>query len=184
MPSSSSPRPQPTAEELAGLAEKYRTLAALRAARDGTAGTGAIDRETLRALSDRFPGALRELDTLGLPELLRRARSAEAAATGAPAEPWMTWIVSFHRGLAAALSIKRTTAAARRNGPPLTTADHERLAEAAARASGLALGVDFVHAVDRPPGGRLTPLLLRTIAHAFGIAPEAVAGALFPPRRR
>jgi hypothetical protein len=103
------PRPTPLpATDLAALASKYAALASLREQRDGTNATPT--RQTLRELSQTFPGCLRELDTLGLPELRRRAAVTAAAAAGGPQEPWMAWILSFHRLLAAALAEKRATA--------------------------------------------------------------------------
>jgi hypothetical protein len=99
------PRPALAADDLARLARKYATLTALRQRRDGTDLLPA--RETLRALAQEFPGCLRELDTLGLPELRRRAEVTAAALDGAPQEPWMAWILAFHARLAAALAEKR-----------------------------------------------------------------------------
>jgi hypothetical protein len=101
----SRPTPDVSPEELGRLARKYSTLAVLRAQRDGTDTTAT--RQTLRALSQDFPGCLRELDILGEAELRRRAEVTRAAAAGGPREPWMAWILSFHWRLAEALAKKR-----------------------------------------------------------------------------
>jgi hypothetical protein len=76
------------------LARKYAALASLRARRDQ--GGAAATRDELRALAAEFPGALRELDTLGPAELARRAAACAAAAAGAAPEPWMAWIAAYH----------------------------------------------------------------------------------------
>jgi hypothetical protein len=82
------------ATPLDALARKYTALVALRARRDR--GGVPATREELRALAGEFPGCLRELDTLGPGELVRRATAVAAAAAGGPCEPWMDWIGSYH----------------------------------------------------------------------------------------
>jgi hypothetical protein len=99
-----------------GLARKYAALAGLRARRD--AGEAPPSREELRALAGEFPGCLRELDTLGRAELVRRAAVAAAAAGGAAPEPWMHWIAAYHAAMAEAL-------AARAGGGPRAKAGPE-----------------------------------------------------------
>jgi hypothetical protein len=89
---------------LDALARKYRALAALRARRDG--GGEPATRGELRALAREFPGCLRELDTLGRPELARRAMAAAAAAAGGAREPWMDWIASYHALMSEALAAR------------------------------------------------------------------------------
>lgn len=75
-----------TPDVLAALLRKYRLLAHWRRAKDlavapsGDA-TDVASPAAMRALAEEFPGALRELDLLGLPELERRAACLEAAAT-------------------------------------------------------------------------------------------------------
>jgi hypothetical protein len=93
-----------TAEGLDALASKYRTLMALRARRD--AGGAPATRDELRALAARFPGCLRELDTLGRDELARRATAAAAAAAGGAREPWMEWIAGYHALMTDALAAR------------------------------------------------------------------------------
>jgi hypothetical protein len=53
------PPSEPTAAELGALADKYAALLRLRTARDG-ADEPTADRRTLRDLSRRYPGCLRE----------------------------------------------------------------------------------------------------------------------------
>jgi hypothetical protein len=96
---------------VAALARKYAALASLRARRDH--GGAAATRDELRALAAEFPGALRELDTLGPAELARRAAACAAAAAGGPREPWMAWIAAYHDLVAETLAAR-----ARRRGQP------------------------------------------------------------------
>jgi hypothetical protein len=170
--SRSTPAPLVTREDLAALASKYAALAALRARREGAGDADGPGRQQLRDLSRAFPGALRELDTLGLPELRRRAGAAAAAAAGGPTEPWMPWILHFHRLLAAALAVKGATGTA--------PAQLQRLAESAA---GEPVTPALVAAFLRPPGGRLAPLVLREVAARFGVPAATVATTLLPSRR-
>jgi hypothetical protein len=140
-----------------GLARKYAALAALRARRDG-AGPPAT-RGELRELAAEFPGCLRELDTLGRDELVRRATlMAAAAAGGVASEPWMHWIAAYHEAMRQAL-------AARAPGPG---------------------GDGQVGKVGRTAGpeGRLNVTILRSLASHFGVPAETIAHTLFPVRRR
>jgi hypothetical protein len=150
--------PTPTLDA-AALARKYAALVALRRRRDG--GGDAAGGGALRALAAEFPGCLRELDTLGLPELERRARACEAAAAaGAPPEPWLAWICGYHELMRAALALRDP-----------------------ARAASVPVDAAFAAAVRSPPHGRLGVLVLRTLAARFDVPAATISSALFPPRR-
>jgi hypothetical protein len=195
--------PPITPTELDDLASKYESLVRLRASRDhdpnggsqtntvnGSNGVNTVNgsngdngqsvRDLLRELSRKFPGSLRELDTLGLLELQRRARVARAAAAGGAREPWMEWILAFHRLTAAALLIKRDDAA-RRRGRPVNEGASRQQAAAVAR---FTLDPPLVAELTRPPGGRLAPVVLRELARRFAVEPRALSETLFPSRRR
>jgi hypothetical protein len=167
--------PSPAAAELLELAEKYRTLAALRAQKDGT--PAQAGRATLRALAARHPGCLRELDTLGGPELDRRARTAEAAAAGGPREPWMAWIWAYHRLMRATLATRRALGRG-----PAAPDQVAALAVEAQRIAGFPLDGGFVPAVAAPPQGRLGVAVLERLGRLFAESPAAIADALFPRR--
>jgi hypothetical protein len=178
----------PGGGDLRALAAKYRQLADLRARRDASQTTG---RETLRALAAEYPGCLRELDTLGLPELMRRARAAEAAAQGGagPGEPepqpqpepqpWLAWIWGYHRLMKATLQVKRAVG---RTGLP-EGEERRRLLEEATRQVGWPLDDDFLDEVAHPPQGRIGVLVLRRLGRVFGRPAAEIARTLFPPRR-
>jgi hypothetical protein len=166
---------QATVEELLALQRKYQALAALRARRDQDAGPSPA-RATLRALAREFPGCLRELDTLGGAELIRRASRLAAAAQGGPREPWMAWISAYHAVMRAALAVKGRTSAPE----PI---DLAALAEEASRIAGVPLDPRFVDEVARPPQGRIGIVVLRALAALFDQPVEVVAAQLFPVRR-
>jgi hypothetical protein len=92
-------RGSPSREDLASLASKYATLSRLRRerARDGKV----AERGVLRALAREFPGSLRELDTVTLEDIERREEALRAASVGGASEPWMAWMVEYHRTMRA-----------------------------------------------------------------------------------
>ena len=175
------PGPVPAPTDLLELAEKYRALAALRARRDaaGEPDRAREARAALRALAERHPGCLRELDTLGGAEIARRAQAAAAAGAGGPGEPWMTWIWAYHRLMRAALAIKRAVG----GGPAPEREQRAALAAEASAAAGWAIDVDFVTAAARPAQGRLGPVVLRRLAALYEVPAAEVSAALFPARR-
>ncbi len=134
MATSQTPAPSgaPTREMLDVLADKYRALLALRTRRDE--GGAPATRAELRGLAARFPGCLRELDTLGRDELARRVATAAAAATGGTREAWMDWIAAYHTLMSDAL-------AARARGEAVDAPDG-RLNVMVLRALGARFGVD------------------------------------------
>jgi hypothetical protein len=158
------------------LARKYAALVELRRRRD--AGGDAAGGNTLRALAAEFPGCLRELDTLGLSELERRAA---AAATDAD-EPWMSWIAAYHALMRGALAVRDPRAANARD-------DARALAAIAAAAAGADAAIArvfdeaFLAAVLTPPGGRVGVVVLRALATRFGVPAATIAATLFPTRR-
>jgi len=171
----------PGADELKDLARKYRTLVALRARRDQQQGDRSdpppLSERTpaavLRSLAREFPGCLRELDTLGAPELARRAACvAEAATAGAARErepepePWIAWIARYHKLMRVALAIRRA-----------------RGAQASEASERVEIDAEFVAEVMAPPDGRLGIVVLRRLARDFGVPAREIAAALFPLRR-
>ena len=157
------------------LARKYATLVELRRRRD--AGGDAAGGGALRALAAEFPGCLRELDTLGLAELERRARTTEVALrepASVSGEPWIAWIAAYHGLMRAALAIRAP-------GPaPRTDAE---LSDLASRAAGIPVDAAFVSHVLAPPSGRLSIVVFRTLSARFAVPAPTIAAALFPVRR-
>jgi hypothetical protein len=150
--------PEAALSDLRALARKYERLAGWRGQRDGGA---SATRDELRALAAEFPGCLRELDTLGAPELARRALACAGAVEGtAAAEPWMAWIAGYH-------DLMRRAFAARDRRARGESGDAD----------------DFERAVLSPPGGRMGVVVLRALAARFGVPAATIAAALFPVRR-
>ena len=172
--------------DLGAMGRKYRTLAELRARRqsgapnsEGGDSQPALARERLRELAREFPGSLRELDTLGAPELQRRAQVIEAAAQGGPREPWLDWIGAYHEMMRAALHIRAAAPAKK-----LLAGDEvARLIEQASVIAAVPLDDNFVHAVRSPPHGRIGVVVLRALAARFDQPADTIARALFPLRR-
>jgi len=159
----------------AALARKYAALVELRRRRD--TGGDPLGGGALRALAAEFPGCLRELDTLGLAELERRAQVTRATTLGAHAEPWMAWIDGYHALMRAALAVRAPTRAGD------TRTDARALAASATSAAGVAVDETFVAAVLAPPHGRVGVVVLRALGARFGVPAAAIAAALFPVRR-
>jgi hypothetical protein len=169
------------AATLAGLARKYATLVELRRRRD--AGGDAAGGGALRALATEFPGCLRELDTLGLAELERRAHATTAAVAGLPREPWMDWIVAYHALLRGGLALRDPARAPPRRDQT-DMAALVAIAGAAAGAGGAALiDASFVADVLAPPGGRVGVVVLRALAAHFDVPATTISATLFPARR-
>lgn len=159
------------------LAWKYRVLVALRRAR--ARGEALPERAVFVSLAQRFPGALRELDTLVLSEMEARAEALERAAVEPDAfEPWMGWLHDYHAWMRAALAVRA------RLGRRCVVDDERavRLAEEVGRAMGVPVDSSFVQAVMDPPGGRMVPVVLARVAGVHGTDVEAVRAVLFPPR--
>ncbi|MBC8132961.1 MAG: hypothetical protein H7X95_08280 [Deltaproteobacteria bacterium] len=202
-----------TPADRAALLRKYRILAAWRRLKDESAmneGEGhgdtsgrridgdpgnqsATTRGELRALSQEFPGALRELDVLGLTEILRRIdclseqAGDEEASPHVPGrdehdhdhDPWMTWIVAYHALMRAVLVIKRKAGRARHS----SAASVAQALATIRTTSGLSLDESFVHAVIHPPAGRLGIVVLTALATHFQVPAMEISRTLFPPRR-
>lgn len=170
-------------DDRAALLRKYRLLAGWRRVRDAGVGEGP-DRAALRALSQEFPGALRELDVLGQAELQRRievlAGGAASASSDGSEHPWIPWIVAYHRLMRAALVAKRAAGRARRL--PRAALD-EVLAAAGTGAGDALIDEAFVHAAAHPQGGRVGVVVLRALGRHFGVPAARISVTLFPPRR-
>jgi hypothetical protein len=164
--------PEVTAAARTALARKYSALVTLRERRDagGDPGGGGA----LRALAAEFPGCLRELDTLGLPELRRRA--VACAASAAHPEPWMAWIAAYH-------ALMRGALRARDERLRVPNARSDALARAATAAAGIAIDESLLAALLAPPGGRTGVAVLRALVARFDTPAVTIAAALFPARR-
>ena len=180
------PAVPPSSAELLRLAAKYQALGELR--RERARGAALPERAVFKALARELPGCLKELDTLPLEEIDARAAALAEAAQGGPILDWMAWLAGYHALQRAALRIRiRSTRPTRSTRSTQSrTVDEARatiLAEDAAAHSGAAIDPAFVHAVMRPPGGRINPVVFARLAHLHGATAATIKRALFPHAR-
>jgi hypothetical protein len=161
------------------LRDKYLELQRLRVEHE--AGDREDPRPRLRALSARFPGALRELDELPMEQIAARLATLQAVLARTEAAPaWVALQLGYHGWMRAALCIKRIAAersaidadavltelASRyhpdAHEPPLTAIDRAAVVEVLA-----------------PAQGRLNPWVFARVARDHGVEPEIVQRALF-----
>jgi hypothetical protein len=161
---------------LARLGEKYRALGALR--RDRARGGPIPERAVFKALAGEFPGALNELDNLPLEEIDRRLAALTGAAEGAPAEPWMAWMIGYHALMRAALYLKIRVA----RSSSLSADQAAALAVKASAHARVEVGEAFVRAVRCPPEGRLNRVVYAELEARLGAPADAIRRALFPGR--
>jgi len=159
------------------LARKYQVLAQMRRDRERDGSIAA--RAELRALAREFPGSLRELDTVKLEEIDRRARALTEAAEGSALQPWMTWMIAYHATMRSALFVKARVARS-----PMLSDDVARALSVTATAH-LEAPIDeaFVRAVAAPPRGRLNAFVFERLGERFAVSPEVIWETLFPSRR-
>lgn len=161
-----------TQAQLAALARKYRRMAELRRAR---AASPTFD-PPLGGLAEEFPGALRELDALPLKVIEARLSALCAASESGTCEPWMQWMAAYHELLRAALVAKRLLAGRRELSAELATV----IAAAVHAHTGVELSEPFLAAVARPPGGRMTQLIITCVARSFAVDPLVLRELLLP----
>ena len=131
-------------------------------------------------LAREFPGALRELDELGL-DVIRERIAALALAEDDEARdaPWMHAQVGFHRLARGALAVKRWL-----GGRPLTPAIEDAFARALPKLSAeIAPWSTSLAAIAKPPRGRVLDLVYMRLAVELGVDPDAARAAVMPPRR-
>ena len=167
----------PSPAVLLRLAGKYQALGDLRRAR--AQGHAVPERAVFKALAGEFPGCLNELDTLPLEDIDARAEALVLAAAGGPVVDWMIWLAGYHALLRAALRIRIRTTRIR----AIDDARAREIAEDAAAHSGATIDPAFVHAVIRPPGGRIIPVVYARLAALHGAPAAEIKRALFPRSR-
>lgn len=162
---------------LAALRDKYLALITLRT--DHAAGAPPPDKQALRALAARFPGALRELDQRSMQDLLaRRDALVHYLAAGVPSQlpAWATLQIRYHGIMRAVLRLKAAGVATPEQAASL-------LADLLGREG--TPGLSFwdarrVALVRRPPAGRLNPLVIEWTAEICGVSTQYAAEQLLP----
>lgn len=154
--------------DLIDLREKYLRMRALRAARPHAE----PDRQELRELSRRWPGALAEIDCLP-PEVLEdRIAALDAAIAGGDTPLFArAWLLT-HRRLRGALAIKAWLGG-RRDVAPREPLPHDLPIEARVYET-------RVDEIARPPNGKLTELVFADVARELSLPVEHMRALLMP----
>jgi len=163
----------PTRDELLALEAKYAQVLLLRGAHER--GEPIPERGVFKAFAERFPGVLRELDTLPLDVVTTRRLALGEAALGGVVEPWMAWMVAYHELMRAALWMKLRTA----KQPDVTNERMVFLVRGVANEFGFGVDESFVVDVVRPHSGRLNAMVLGRLEVMFGVPVAEIRKALF-----
>lgn len=163
----------PTRDELLALEGKYAQIEALRQARER--GEPIPDKAVFKALADRFPGALRELDRLPMAAIAWRRQQLAMALENGVVAPWMAWMVAYHELLRVALWIKLRMA----KRPELTNERMVFLVRGVAEEFGFGVDESFVTDVVRPRAGRINGVVLARLAVTFGVPEDEIRKGLF-----
>jgi hypothetical protein len=157
---------QGVTDSLAALRAKYEEMRSLRKGdpRNPPSGRAAL-RQQLAALAARFPGALREIDTLPLDEIDRRIEALELAERDPTrAAAWMHAMARFHALMRGALFVKRSLSG---------DAEPDRWPDEA-------LVWQDEHArIRRPPEGRLLELVYERLGRELGTTPRGAKAIVF-----
>ncbi len=154
-------------QQLEELVEKYRLLEELS---QGQPGRTVARRDAIRAIAERFPGAMREWDELPPEVISRRRVQVEGLVADPMAElpAWVCYAIDLHPRLRAALEVKRWLAG--------RVLNEELLCEAGDR-----FGIDRAQlvAIADPTEGRFTEVIFAAVAERHGTTIESLKAALF-----
>jgi hypothetical protein len=159
------------AEELVPLAEKLRELLALRALGDADP-----PRDRLRALSARFPGALRELDRVPLETLAERLEAVEAAIAGGPIPGWAKPASRYHGWLRVALRLRAEAARSEEAAAAWAAVYLPAFAGDPGRER---LSLQVLRLLIAPPDGRLARVAADLAAEDAGTDAETLLSLLY-----
>jgi hypothetical protein len=169
------PAPRLTRSDLHALSRKYRLLAQLR--RDAEL-EGGFRTSVLIRLGREFPGALAELERLPLAELDRRQEALELGLKTGSVEPWVAWVVAYHRSMRAAIELGRRL----RGRVDVAGALARELAAEAERITGFPCDVELVIAVASARGREL--IVFERLSRELGVPADAIRRELFPEPRQ
>lgn len=161
---------------LMALRDKYRELLRLR--QEAMRCPEVDPRPALRKLSERFPGALREIDQLPLSSIQERLSVLDQVCDGGLEPPdWARYFVSYHGWMRASLRLKRIC---RGLALPSAVELAEQQYEPAGDEPGWErIGKKGLACILKPPGGRLNPWIFERVAEEHDITAEEVWRALF-----
>ncbi len=188
--------------DLQALAEKYTTLARLRARREELEANGQLafeDHERDARLDDfrrvarAFPGALRELDRSSAQLLTAKAAAVAAElevvradpARPAPSRTWIAVVLDYHATWRELLAIKLFLARRRPVPAALLPEDVEACRlwydtlPADNRRVGWPLDAASLDLLRKPPGGRVTPFVWRRLTERHGLLQAELVQAIY-----
>jgi hypothetical protein len=166
----------PTRDELLALEAKYVQMESLRQSRER--GEPIPGRMVFKSLAERFPGVLRELDTLPMDVIIFRRHALGEAITRGIVAPWIPWMVAYHELMRAALWIKIRTA----KQPDVTNERMTFLLRGITNEFGFGVDESFVLDVVRPRAGRLNAVVLGRLEIIFGVPVAEIRKGLFGGR--
>jgi len=178
-------------DELASLVERYQLLAAHAA---DPPGRTTARRDRMRIISARFPGALRELDCIGVEGVARRGAQAQGVLQQALESgdvvlaTWPTWMrgfVALQPRLREVLRIKRFLAtrglrAGSVDARRALAAWYDQPAGGGDPVDYRAPSDDYLRRVGAPPRGQVQQVAYEDAAHALGMTPEELKECLYP----
>lgn len=133
-------------------------------------------KEWMAELAARFPGALREIDELPLPEIdAKIAALTEASSDAALVAPWMEATARFHELTRGALAVKRWLAG-KKEIDATDRAEFERIARDVPDAIAWR---DDLAAIANPPRGKVTDLVFARIARELEMTTEDARRLVF-----
>jgi hypothetical protein len=166
-------------EMAAELRDKYAEMLSMRVEHAGGREDPALVRPRMADLASRFPGALREIDSLELAEIRRRIEALEAfLETPGAEQEWMEPMALFHRLMRGALGAKRWLAGRRRVDRALAHA-YRRDALRMAFPEDCREWVGDLALVASPPRGRVTDLVFARLARLLGRSERSARQLVF-----
>ena len=171
-------------EAMSELRAKYVEMLAMRVAHAESKGRGDDEprqaRARMRRLADRFPGALREIDDLTLPELRRRIAALEAVLGGkSAAEPWMEAVALFHAMTRGILVAKRWLGRRRHVDATLQRRFEQELGALPFPEDSRGWAPHLA-SVASPPRGRLLDAVFARLGRSLGLPAAAARSLVFP----
>ena len=157
-----------------GLVQKYEEILSIRRRPSGTESADIAD--AMRSLSSRFPGALRELQSLSLATVEARLKDASEMLAGRVEHPWLRWMHEYHEQLRVALAIKAELGGRRL----LTENEAETCAMKLSLQRGCECKAQWVHSIARPAGGRLSHWACARVEERLGLESGTLGRTLFP----
>jgi hypothetical protein len=176
----------PLDEALAALIQRYEMLERHALS---VPGRTPERRDSMREISARFPGALRELDCIGLDGVVERgaavrqifdlARRGDTRRLDDPDAAWIRYAIELLPRLREVLRIKSWLAHNAANA--LTSEARARLhAWYAETTGGGVLDDELIDRVAAPPGGQVQQIAYGDAARALGVGVDELKRALYP----